>query len=140
MAAAASAAIVTGVSGGKLGQILKAGVIVGATAFAFNEVGNLTVTPANAAPEIAAANFAENVAGHAAIGCLSAVASGGQCGPGALSGAAGSAAAPFVQGDLFARTAEMRYSESAFRLSYPRMRSFSHSVVPKKNMIFTDDV
>ena len=99
LAAAASTAIVTGLAGGKLGQILKAAVIAGATAFAFTEVGNLTVTPANAAPEIAASNYAANIAGHAAIGCVSAVASGGKCGPGALSGAAGAAAAPLV-GDI----------------------------------------
>jgi hypothetical protein len=36
--------------------------------------------------------------GHAAVGCLSAVASGGQCGPGALSAGVGSAAAPLVGG------------------------------------------
>jgi hypothetical protein len=46
------------------------------------------------------ANYFENIAGHATVGCLSAVASGGKCGAGALSGAAGSAAAPLV-GDLF---------------------------------------
>jgi hypothetical protein len=42
--------------------------------------------------------YVANVAGHAAVGCLSAVASGGQCGPGALSAGAGSAAAPLVGG------------------------------------------
>src|ERR1700679_329020 len=40
-AAAGGAAIVTGLSGGKLGQILQAGLIAGATAFAFYEVGDL---------------------------------------------------------------------------------------------------
>ena len=89
IAAAASTAIVTGLSGGKLGQILKAAVIAGATAFAFNQVGTAFAGPSN---------FLANVAGHAAVGCLSAVASGGKCGPGALSGAAGAAAAPLVGG------------------------------------------
>jgi hypothetical protein len=37
-----------------------------------------------------------NVAGHAAVGCLSAMASGGKCGPGAASGAAGSFAGPIL--------------------------------------------
>jgi hypothetical protein len=40
VAAAASAATVTGLSGGNLGQILQAGLIAGATAFAFNAVGD----------------------------------------------------------------------------------------------------
>ena len=39
-----------------------------------------------------------NMAGHAAVGCLSAMASGGKCGPGALSGAAGSFAGPLLTG------------------------------------------
>ena len=39
IAAVASAAIVTGLSGGNLGQILRASVIAGATAFAFDVVG-----------------------------------------------------------------------------------------------------
>jgi RHS repeat-associated protein len=94
-AAAASAAVVTGLSGGKLGQILKAGLIAGATALAFNRVAGVTGdNPPFGTPE-----FFENVAGHAAVGCLSAVASGGQCGPGALSGAVPAAAAPLV-GDI----------------------------------------
>jgi hypothetical protein len=37
-----------------------------------------------------------NVAGHAAVGCASAVASGGKCGPSALAGAVTSAAGPFI--------------------------------------------
>jgi hypothetical protein len=39
-----------------------------------------------------------NVAGHALVGCASAVMGGGRCGPGALSGAAGSFATPFMEG------------------------------------------
>lgn len=39
-----------------------------------------------------------NMAGHAAVGCASAVASGGKCGPGALAGAAGSLAGPLMAG------------------------------------------
>ena len=39
-----------------------------------------------------------NIASHAAVGCLSAIASGGKCGPGAMSGAAGSFATPLTEG------------------------------------------
>jgi hypothetical protein len=39
-----------------------------------------------------------NVAGHALVGCGSAVASGGKCGPGALSGAIGSFTGPLMRG------------------------------------------
>jgi RHS repeat-associated protein len=92
VAAAASAAIITGLSGGNLGAMLRAAAIAGATAFAFYEVGDITFhTPTFGTP-----NYFANVAGHAAVGCLSAVASGGKCGPGALAAGAGSAAAPLV--------------------------------------------
>jgi hypothetical protein len=103
LAAAASAAIVTGLSGGKLIDIVKAAAIAGATALAFYEVGSVTGFHL---PTLATlnsqnvANFAANIAGHAAIGCLSAVASGGRCEAGAISAAAGAAAAPLV-GEIF---------------------------------------
>jgi hypothetical protein len=98
-AAAGGAIIATGLSGGNLGQILRAGLIAGATAAAFFEVGDLTLGPAHASPafdspDFNAGNFAANVGGHALVGCGSAVASGGSCGSGALSGALGAAAAP----------------------------------------------
>jgi RHS repeat-associated protein len=99
LAAAASAAIVTGLSGGKLADILKAAVIAGATAFAFAEIGTLTGFHGVPLSQINASNisnFAANIAGHAAIGCLSAVASGGKCEAGAISAAAGAASAPLV--------------------------------------------
>ena len=54
------------------------------TASAFQAVGQAT-----------AGNFLGKVAGHAAVGCLSAVASGGRCGRGALSAAAGAVGTPF---------------------------------------------
>jgi hypothetical protein len=38
-----------------------------------------------------------NIAGHALVGCASAVAQGGRCGPGALSAAAGSFAGPILK-------------------------------------------
>ncbi|MGH6777758.1 MAG: RHS repeat-associated core domain-containing protein [Bradyrhizobium sp.] len=86
--------IANGLAGGKLGQILKAGAIAAITAFAFYEVGDLT--PGAAHPETNPAAYAENVAGHAAVGCVSSIASGAQCGPGALSGAVGSALSPLT--------------------------------------------
>jgi hypothetical protein len=99
LAAAASAAIVTGLSGGKLIDIVKAAAIAGATALAFYEVGTLTnfhmVTLSQLNPGNIP-NFAANIAGHAAVGCLSAVASGGSCEAGAISAAAGSAISPLV--------------------------------------------
>jgi RHS repeat-associated protein len=96
LAAAAGAAIITGLSGGKLIDVIKAAVIAGVTAFAFNEVGTLTNFHFTTLATLDAPNFAANIAGHAAIGCLSAVASGGRCGPGALAAGAGAAVAPLV--------------------------------------------
>lgn len=103
LAAAGGAAITTGLSGGNLGQMLRAGAIAGATAFAFYEVGTLTLGPAHASPAFDSANFnpgryAANVAGHALVGCASSTASGGSCQSGALSAAAGAAAGPFMGG------------------------------------------
>jgi hypothetical protein len=91
-AAAAGAAIVIGPSGGNLGQILKAAAIAGATAFAFNEVGDLTTHN----PSFGTPQYVENVAGHALVGCASSAASGGSCESGALSGAVTAAAGPFI--------------------------------------------
>jgi RHS repeat-associated protein len=106
IAAAASAAIVTGLSGGNLGQILRASAIAGATAFAFFEVGDLTYGPTHASPafdspNFNAANYAENVAGHALVGCGVAVANGSSCGSGALSGAVTASAGPLINGQSF---------------------------------------
>ena len=108
LAAAASAAIVTGLAGGKLGQVLKAAVIAGAQALAFDAVAGVT----GHNPAFGTLEYFENVAGHAAVGCVSAVASGGKCGPGALSAAVPAAAAPLVADvtqnapDKFTRTIE----------------------------------
>jgi RHS repeat-associated protein len=95
-AAAGGAAIATGLSGGNLGQVLRASVIAGATAFAFFEVGSLT--PGAASPMSNPVAYAENVAGHALVGCGASVASGGSCGSGALSGAVSAAAGPLISG------------------------------------------
>jgi RHS repeat-associated protein len=92
LAAAGGAAIVTGLSGGKLVDIVKASIIAGVTAVAFYGVGEAT----GHTPAFGSAQYVENVAGHAAVGCLSAVASGGECGPGALAAGAGAGVAPFA--------------------------------------------
>ena len=89
-----ASAITTGLASGNLGMALKAGFIATATALAMQGVGDITGhTPDFGSPE----HFA-NIAGHAAVGCGSAVASGGKCGPGALSGAVGSFATPLTEG------------------------------------------
>jgi RHS repeat-associated protein len=94
--AAISAAVVVGLSGGNLGQMLRAGVIAGATAFAFVVVGSATnavagegfdLSAKHIQPEFGTPEYAFNVAGHALVGCASSAASGGKCGPGALSAA-----------------------------------------------------
>ena len=103
-AAAGGAAIATGLSGGNLGQILRAGAIAGATAAAFFGVGEVTngfaganpdpITGAHGIPTFGSDAYAVNVAGHALVGCASSAASGGSCGSGALSGGLGAAAGP----------------------------------------------
>jgi len=95
--AAVSAAVVTGISGGNLGQILKAAAIAAVTTTAFQGIG--------AAPglEAASANpvgYAAYVAENAAVGCASSVASGGSCKSGALAAGVGAAISP-VTGSVF---------------------------------------
>jgi RHS repeat-associated protein len=104
--AAGGAAIATGLSGGNLGQILRSAAIAGATAAAFFEVGSLTYGPTHASPgfdspNFNAANYAENVAGHALVGCASSVASGGSCQSGALSAGITAGAGPLMSGQSF---------------------------------------
>jgi len=108
-AAFGGAAIVTGLSGGNLGQVLRAGLIAGATAFAFLEVGSATNAIAGVDPAAAHIQpgfdtpgaFAFNVAGHALVGCASSAASGGSCESGALSGAVTAGAGPLINGQSF---------------------------------------
>ena len=90
-ASSITSAAVTGLASGKLGLALKAGLISAATAIAMYEVGTATTN----------LPYAANIAGHAIAGCASAAASGGKCGPGALSAAAGSFTAPFTRGLSF---------------------------------------
>jgi RHS repeat-associated protein len=110
-AAAGGAAIATGLSGGNLGQILKAAAIAGATAFAFDVVGSATNAAAGQGFDLSAQHiqpdfdspgaYAVNVAGHALVGCASSAASGGSCESGALSGGVTAAAGPLINGQRF---------------------------------------
>src|SRR5262249_12047736 len=79
LVAAGAAAFVAGVTSGNLGAALRAGVIAGATALAFNAVGTATAQVAETAGSTAGRLF--NVAGHALVGCGQAMASGEKCGP-----------------------------------------------------------
>jgi hypothetical protein len=98
-----TSAVMTGIAGGSLGDMLKAGLITGATALAFYEVGQITNfhnVPLSALNAQNTPIFAANIAGHAAVGCVSALASGGSCEAGALAAGAGAAAAPLVAEQL----------------------------------------
>ena len=81
---------------------MKAGAIAAFTAGAFYVVGNLTdvvnASPigTHTRPDFGSPAYAFNIAGQALVGCASAEASGGKCGPAALAGAVTSAAGPFV--------------------------------------------
>jgi len=94
VAAAAGAAIVTGLSGGKMGDIIKAGVIAGITAAAFH--GLNIVAPTQALASFDPSLYAANVAGSALVGCASSAASGGTCASGAAAGAVSAGLAPFT--------------------------------------------
>ncbi len=102
-----AAGFVTGVTSGNLGLAIRSGIIASATALAFMGVGDLTgdlfgfeqgVLDPERGGHGRLGFMSEahrfNIAGHALVGCASAVASGGKCGPAALSGAAGSFATP----------------------------------------------
>ncbi len=99
-AAALSSGFVAGVTSGSLSAAIQAGVMAFDTAVAFYAVAEFTGHRPN--PFTEPDKYLENVAGHALVGCASAAASGGKCGPAALAGAATSAAAPFINGKNFA--------------------------------------
>lgn len=89
-----AAAGLSGFTGGIIGGgDLKSGIIGAATGMAFFGVGELT---GHGALAFGSAEHIANVAGHAAVGCASAAASGGKCGAGALAGGAGSFAGPLI--------------------------------------------
>jgi RHS repeat-associated protein len=83
-------------SGGSVEQARRASLISLGTSYAMSSVGDLT----NSGGAQSAWQIAGNIAGHAAVGCISSEVSGGSCREGAL--AAGvSAGAGFVAGDAF---------------------------------------
>ena len=92
-----TAAYFAGVHSGKLGVALKAGVIAYATAYAFQQIGIAT----GHNPGFDDPLFLPNVVGHALVGCGSSVASGGKCGPGALSAGVTAFAGPVINGQGF---------------------------------------
>jgi RHS repeat-associated protein len=87
----ASTTFMAGVTGGSIGAALKAGFIAGITAFANFEVGTFTQGLGDVGNLLGAA-------GHALVGCASAVASRGKCGPAALAGGIASLASPLTNG------------------------------------------
>jgi RHS repeat-associated protein len=101
LVAAGTAFAIAGITTGNLGYALRAGLIAGVTALAFNAVGDITLGPGHPAPEFGSSAFFENVAGHALVGCASAVASGGSCRAGALSAAVPAFAGPIVNDQNF---------------------------------------
>ncbi|MGJ4946763.1 RHS repeat domain-containing protein [Bradyrhizobium sp. HKCCYLS20291] len=88
-----AAAITVGLSGGNLGQMLRAGAIAAATAFAFASLGP---SPTFASVVANPGQFAEYVAENAAVGCVSSVASGGSCGSGAAAAAVSAGLSPIT--------------------------------------------
>ena len=70
--AAASAAFVAGVTTGRLDLALKSAVIAAVTAFAFNAIGDITLGPGHLPADFGSPQYLANVAGHAAVGCLTA--------------------------------------------------------------------
>jgi RHS repeat-associated protein len=106
----ATSAFVVGVSGGSLGDALRAGFISAATIGAMWGVGELTGgfngvldTTAGGHGPLAPGSEAHlfNIAGHALVGCARAVASRASCGSGALAGAIGPTVAPALLGRSF---------------------------------------
>jgi RHS repeat-associated protein len=87
-----TSAFVAGVRSGSLGAAIKAGAIATMTAIATFGVGEFT----HHNPAFGSTTHLANIAGHAAVGCVSSIASGGKCGPGALAGGTSAAAAPLV--------------------------------------------
>jgi RHS repeat-associated protein len=100
-AAFVGAAIVTGLSGGNLGQVLKAGLIAGVTSFAFGQIG-----PAPSFASIGAnpGGFALYVGESALVGCAQSAASGGSCKSGALAAATSAGLSP-ISAELFPNAA-----------------------------------
>jgi RHS repeat-associated protein len=95
---AAIGSFVSGITSGDLGMAIRGAAIAFFTAAAFDAVGTATLGPKHTLPAFLSPAHLANMAGHALVGCASAVAQGGKCGPGALSAAAGSFAGPLLKG------------------------------------------
>jgi len=109
--AATAAAVLSNVNGGDLGDMFKAAVVAYATAYAFEAVGDATgghwdpktktyggpgFKSVSAGEYFGSARHIANVAGYAVVGCGSAAASGGKCGPEAFASGAVSAIGPQI--------------------------------------------
>ncbi|WP_300754620.1 RHS repeat-associated core domain-containing protein [Janthinobacterium sp.] len=93
----AQAAITGFVSGAVSSGNLKGGLQGAFTASLFYGVGQQFGNYKNAAGVIDSGKFATAVAAHGVVGCVSSVAGGGKCGPGALSAAFSKIATPFTE-------------------------------------------
>ena len=93
-AVAAISGYETYLAGGSNGDILKSAAISYVTSEAFTAVGDISSSVGGAAGN------AIKIAGHAAIGCASAAASGGDCGQGALATGFGAAATVASNGNF----------------------------------------
>jgi RHS repeat-associated protein len=103
IAATVSSFVVTGLTTGRLDSALLSAAISAYTAAAFYAVGDITNQFLTVLPDgtRAAMQFGDqahlvNIVGHALVGSGAAVASGGQCGTGALSAAAPAIAGPII--------------------------------------------
>jgi len=93
--ASLTSAFVAGVTSGSLGAAFKAGLITAVTIVAFQGLGTVISDLASQGLSQAGQYFA-NMAGSAAINCITTVASGGKCGAAALSAAVTAAAMPLI--------------------------------------------
>jgi RHS repeat-associated protein len=99
-----ASSFVAGVTSGKLGVALKAGLVTALTIGAFHIAGDLTGlfpgAPNGGHADLVAGSEAHlfNIAAHALVGCASSVAGGGKCGPGALSAGIPALAGPALNG------------------------------------------
>ena len=80
----AGEAVFASISGASDSQALKTGLIAGLTAEAYNQVGTATNSGGSAGYSPTGGEQFANIVGHAAVGCVSASASGGSCRGGAV--------------------------------------------------------
>ncbi len=99
----AGQAIWSGFAGQSVENSLKTGVIAGATTYAFQQIGSAFSDGAGNSTYMDKSGtitdygqFSEAVTLHGVVGCVSSVASGGKCGPGALSASFSKAMIPIT--------------------------------------------